>query len=410
MYLTSDGAAYLMRSTTGGIYGHPGAATCYATAAADASIPYGQGRAFQSSDVTETFSSDGPHHVFFTTSGAEITPGNRSSSGGMVRQKPILTGSDGVSSYAPNFSPFYGTSAAAPHDAAIAGLVLSANPYLVSQPTQMFSLLTSSGIPIDTAYGALPNRDAGYGILDAYTAVGRAVAAATPTATAQSVTSTQGTPTAITLTGSDPNNRALTYTVVTGPTNGTLSGTAPNLTYTPNAGYYGSDSFTFTVSNGTYTSAPATVGIQVIALTGLAFTSPVPGGTVVTATVTLSGTAPTDTVVGLSSSNSAVVRLFRAVIVPRRQYQRDVHDQHIPKPRHADRDDSGGSGAGSPDAGPDYHRQMMRPHILSLFMPPAKPAGGFFASYSFPPYFYEFWHELCYTILQTLVTGLPLRR
>jgi hypothetical protein len=55
----------------------------------------------------------------------------------------------------------------------------------------------------------------------------------------------------------------LTYLVGSNPSHGTLSGTAPNLTYTPNAGFHGTDSFTFTVSNGTNTSAPATVSLTV---------------------------------------------------------------------------------------------------------------------------------------------------
>lgn len=145
-------------------------------------------------------------------------------------------------------------------------------------------------------------------------------ASATPMANAISITTGQDTPVAVTLAGSDPNSRALTYTVVTSPMNGTLSGTAPNLTYTPNVGYYGSDSFTFTVSNRTYTSAPATVSLSVtqapIVLSSLAFASPVVGGTVLNATVTLSGVTPTDLVVGTSSSDSSVVRIFRSVIVP----------------------------------------------------------------------------------------------
>ena len=44
-----------------------------------------------------------------------------------------------------------------------------------------------------------------------------------------------------------------------------LSGTAPNLTYTPNANYSGADSFTFTVSDGLVTSPQATVSIAVVA-------------------------------------------------------------------------------------------------------------------------------------------------
>jgi len=313
--VTSNGAAALNYSTPFGIVGHAGAATCYAVAASNASVPYKAGRSFQSTDVTETFSSDGPRRVLFTASGAEIMPGNRSASGGVLRQKPVLAGSDGVTTY---FNPFYGTSAAAPHDAAIAGLALSADPYLAGRPAQMFSLLTSACIPIDTAFGPVPNRDAGYGILDAYAAVGQAVAAATPTASAQSVATGQDTPTAVTLTGSDPNNQALTYAVVTAPTHGTLSGSGPNLTYTPSAGYTGPDSFTFTVSNGTYTSAPATVSLTVnpIVLSFLTFPSPVPAGTVLTATVTLNGITASGVVVGLASSDSSVVRVHRAVVIP----------------------------------------------------------------------------------------------
>ncbi|HEV3081246.1 MAG TPA: Ig-like domain-containing protein, partial [Gemmataceae bacterium] len=84
-----------------------------------------------------------------------------------------------------------------------------------------------------------------------------------PTANAQAVTVAQDTASAITLTGSDPNTppRSLTFSVTVNPTNGTLSGTAPNLTYTPNAGYFGADSFQFTVNNGVLTSAAATVSI-----------------------------------------------------------------------------------------------------------------------------------------------------
>ena len=314
LYVTSNGAALLSRSTAGNTYGHAASPSCYGVAAADASIPYKAGRTFQSSDVLESFSSDGPRRIIFNVDGSEITPGNRSSTGGVLRQKPVLTGSDDVTTYG-SFAPFYGTSAAAPHDAAIAALVLSADPFLLSKPTQMFSLLTGSCIPIDTAYGPAPNRDAGYGILDAYAAVGKAVAADTPTATAQSLSTTQGAPVAVTLAGSDPNNQALTYTIVSGPVHGTLSGTAPSLTYTPNAGYSGPDRVTFTASNGTYTSAPATVSITVLTLSSLTFASPVPGGTVVTATITLSGVAASDVVVGTGSSDPSIVRINRGVIV-----------------------------------------------------------------------------------------------
>jgi hypothetical protein len=91
------------------------------------------------------------------------------------------------------------------------------------------------------------------------------VVAGTPTANAQSVTTSQDTAVGITLTGSDPDVPALplTYAIVTGPAHGALTGTAPNLTYTPAAGYFGPDSFTFTASNGANLSAPATVTLTV---------------------------------------------------------------------------------------------------------------------------------------------------
>src|SRR5207249_19421 len=84
-----------------------------------------------------------------------------------------------------------------------------------------------------------------------------------PVATAQSVTTNQDTAKAISLTASDVDGDTLTYVVVTAPTHGTLSGTAPNLTYTPAAGYFGSDSFTFKANDGTVDSAAATVSLTV---------------------------------------------------------------------------------------------------------------------------------------------------
>ena len=84
-----------------------------------------------------------------------------------------------------------------------------------------------------------------------------------PVANAQSVGVTEDTPAAITLTASDADSDPLTYSIVSGPTNGVLSGTAPNLTYTPNGDYAGSDSFTFIANDGTVDSNTATITINV---------------------------------------------------------------------------------------------------------------------------------------------------
>ncbi|HKB14235.1 MAG TPA: MBG domain-containing protein, partial [Vicinamibacterales bacterium] len=84
-----------------------------------------------------------------------------------------------------------------------------------------------------------------------------------PVATAQSVAINEDVATPITLSAADIDGDALTYSVVTAPAYGTLSGTAPNLIYTPAANYNGGDSFTFKANDGTVDSAPATVSITV---------------------------------------------------------------------------------------------------------------------------------------------------
>ena len=88
----------------------------------------------------------------------------------------------------------------------------------------------------------------------------------TPVANAQSVSTPEDTAVAITLVGSDVEGSSLTYSVVTSPANGILTGTLPNLTYTPAANYNGSDSFTFKVNDGTVDSNVATVSITVTAV------------------------------------------------------------------------------------------------------------------------------------------------
>jgi hypothetical protein len=87
-----------------------------------------------------------------------------------------------------------------------------------------------------------------------------------PIADYDSVSTPEDSVLAITLTGSDPDGDSLTYEVVTQPAHGLLSGTAPNVTYTPATNYNGADSFTFKVNNGTLNSSAATVSITVSAV------------------------------------------------------------------------------------------------------------------------------------------------
>ena len=56
---------------------------------------------------------------------------------------------------------------------------------------------------------------------------------------------------------------ALTYHVTDAPAHGTLSGTAPNLTYTPDPNYNGSDIFGFRANDGTADSETAWVSIEI---------------------------------------------------------------------------------------------------------------------------------------------------
>ncbi|OQW95241.1 MAG: hypothetical protein BWK77_07840, partial [Verrucomicrobia bacterium A1] len=86
-----------------------------------------------------------------------------------------------------------------------------------------------------------------------------------PVASNQTVSTAEDTSKAITLTGGDPETNALTY-LVNAAGHGSIVGTAPNVTYIPDQDYYGADSFTFRVSDGSLTSAPGTVSITVTAV------------------------------------------------------------------------------------------------------------------------------------------------
>ncbi|MDJ0665517.1 MAG: DUF5011 domain-containing protein [Acidimicrobiia bacterium] len=83
-----------------------------------------------------------------------------------------------------------------------------------------------------------------------------------PIADDQSVNAEAGVPGQITLSGSDPDGDALTYSIATQPTRGTLIGGPQTWTYTPAASANGTDTFTFTVSDGSL-SAIGTVTISI---------------------------------------------------------------------------------------------------------------------------------------------------
>jgi hypothetical protein len=84
-----------------------------------------------------------------------------------------------------------------------------------------------------------------------------------PVADDQSVATAKNTAVDITLTGSDVDGDALTFAVVSGPSNGILSGTGASQTYTPNNNYSGADSFSFSVDDSQGGSAVAVVSLNV---------------------------------------------------------------------------------------------------------------------------------------------------
>jgi hypothetical protein len=84
-----------------------------------------------------------------------------------------------------------------------------------------------------------------------------------PVADAQSVLAAKDLAVPVVLAGSDPDGDALSFSVTSGPQHGMLSGSAPNLVYTPSVGYVGPDTFTFVSNDGVLNSPPATVSIAV---------------------------------------------------------------------------------------------------------------------------------------------------
>jgi len=84
------------------------------------------------------------------------------------------------------------------------------------------------------------------------------------TAYSQNLEMYEGSSLPITLDGFDPLGLPLNYTIVQNPINGEISGTPPNIIYTPYQNFEGQDEFKFTVDNGNQTSSPAAVKINVL--------------------------------------------------------------------------------------------------------------------------------------------------
>jgi hypothetical protein len=195
-YLHVDtGRGVLYFATAGSTHGHAAtsAPTSFGVAAApaheaDASrpgciAPLGPyPNPFTISTRVECFSSDGNRRIFFNGDGSPITANNflEATNGGRVLLKPDLTAADGVAVSGAGYdatkplnnvkAPFFGTSAAAPHAAAIAALVWSRN--LAQTATAVKTALVTGALDI---MGAGRDRSSGVGIIMADAAVAAVV-------------------------------------------------------------------------------------------------------------------------------------------------------------------------------------------------------------------------------------------
>ena len=130
---------------------------------------------FATLTVPEPYSSRGPVTHFFDARGNRLaTP--------EVRQKPDLAGPDGVQTSVPGFSPFPGTSAAAPAAAGIAALIRSAKPAMPVD--ELYAIMTSASNAVDCPAPGNPDVECGVGFLLADSAMEMALDGTPPAITA----------------------------------------------------------------------------------------------------------------------------------------------------------------------------------------------------------------------------------
>jgi hypothetical protein len=150
-------------STAGAVFGHNGGESTISVAATDVRIAGGGVFTGGGANPVNYYSSDGPRRMFYNPNGTAITSGKVTfaSGGGRDLQKPDITAADCVTTTTPGFIPFCGTSAAAPHAAAIAALLKSA-PNNPSTGQALAAMFTTA---LDVTPGTGWDRNAGRGIV-----------------------------------------------------------------------------------------------------------------------------------------------------------------------------------------------------------------------------------------------------
>ena len=231
-------------STAGNLFGHSAAESAVSVAAVAVQSAGGTGGVFNGTESVRTSNSDGPRRIFFEPDGTAITPGNFSSTGGDLLQKPDLTAATCVRTTTPGFSIFCGVSSAAPHAAAIGALVLEAaeGP---KKLTQAALLTAMKGASLDIEASGV-DRDSGAGIVMAPGAVDAVDVAVADRNQAPTVENALDDRTfalgaaAVTLdladTFDDPDNNTLAYSALSSNTDrASLSRTGSIVTLTPGA-------------------------------------------------------------------------------------------------------------------------------------------------------------------------------
>jgi hypothetical protein len=257
------------QTNTATIQGHPGAA---GAAAVGAAFFFDTPACGSTPAQLEKYSSEGGAPILFDAAGTRLTTP-------VIRQKPDFVGPDGVNNTFlgftlasdgypdgmlntsnascqndPKYPNFFGTSAATPHAASIAALMLQANPALI--PTQIYQALRSSALPMATP---APNYQSGYGFVQADAAFALLPQVAPPAPTLTLAASSIVTGSSTTITWSSAN---ATVCTASGSWSGALASTGSQ-TLMPIA--TGTDTYSLTCSNATGASSATSVKLTVTA-------------------------------------------------------------------------------------------------------------------------------------------------
>ena len=238
----------------------------------------------QPTATIETFSSAGGTPILFNTDGTRIN-----GIIGTVRQKPEITSVDGGDNtffggdYEPNGKPnFFGTSAAAPHAAAVAALMKEKVPTITR--STILSTLESTALDMDdpstTGFDAGFDFGTGYGFIQA----DRALQAITPTALTLVVSA----------------NPTMILTTGTTTLSATVSGGTTPYSYT----FSGPGAISQSPGSNTASVSGLTAGVQTFTVVAKDATTPTSQS--ISGTVSVTVTNPTPTIASLGASPNPV--------------------------------------------------------------------------------------------------------